>query len=171
MRRADEMSGTCARDFSQEGSGEGDDSAELAKMIMSKKSYRLCQRVQDNNKKKADASGALRQKRRKLRTSDGAPCFFQTTPHSTYFRPKLSRPTLYYKRITVVSWPVAAPPAAASALAPLPHAASPRRTMAEPLGSPSSPCESSAVAATPETAAAAARLQLAVDPSRPSQSA
>ena len=39
---------------------------------MSKKSYRLCQRVQHSNKKKAGASEALRQKRRKLRTSDCA---------------------------------------------------------------------------------------------------
>ena len=66
------MSRTCARAFSQEGAGEGDDSAELAKMIMSKKNYRLCQRVQHSNKKKADASDALRQKRRKLHTSDCA---------------------------------------------------------------------------------------------------
>ena len=51
----------------QEGSGEGDDSAELAKMIMSKKNYRLYQRMQHSNKKKTDASEALRQKRRKLR--------------------------------------------------------------------------------------------------------
>ena len=54
--------------FSQEGSGEGGESAELAKMIMSKKNYRLCQRMQHSNKKKkAGASEALRQKRRKLR--------------------------------------------------------------------------------------------------------
>ena len=67
MRRAEERSRTCARAFSQEGSGEGDDSAELAKMIMSKKNYRLYQRMQHSNKKKTDASEALRQKRRKLR--------------------------------------------------------------------------------------------------------
>ena len=41
-------------------------------MIMNEKSYRLCQRMQHSNKKKADASDALRQKRQKLRTSDGA---------------------------------------------------------------------------------------------------
>ena len=74
--------------------------------------------------------------------------------------------------ITAASWPVAAPPPAATApMLLLPHAASPRRTMGETLGSPSSPCESSAVAATPETAAAAARLQLEVASSRPSPSA
>ena len=64
MRRAEEMSRTCARAFSQEGSGRGDDSAELAKMMMSEKNCRLCQRMQQSNKKKADASDALRQKRR-----------------------------------------------------------------------------------------------------------
>ena len=47
--------------------GEDDDSAELAKMMMSKKNYRLYQRMQHSNKKKTDASEALRQKRRKLR--------------------------------------------------------------------------------------------------------
>ena len=72
MRRAEERSRTCARAFSQEGSSEGDDSAELAKTMMNEKSYRLCQRMQHSNKKKAGASEALRQKRRKLRTSDGA---------------------------------------------------------------------------------------------------
>ena len=41
-------------------------------IIMNEKSYRLRQRVQHSNKKKAGASEALRQKRRKLRTSDGA---------------------------------------------------------------------------------------------------
>ena len=39
-------------------------------MIMNEKSYRLCQRMQHSNKKKADASDTLRQKRRKLRTLD-----------------------------------------------------------------------------------------------------
>jgi hypothetical protein len=45
---------------------EDDDAGELAKMMMTKKNYRLYQRMQHSNNKKDAVSDVLRQKRRKL---------------------------------------------------------------------------------------------------------